>query len=119
MNVAVLGASVKPERYSNQAVSRLIAKDHTVFPVNPNLSEIYGTRVYPSLTQVPEPIDTVTVYLGPEKSSSLEKELLRVNPRRIIFNPGAENQELMVGLENSGIECIQGCTLALLSTGQF
>jgi len=119
MNAAVLGASAKPERYSNQAVVRLMAENHTVFPVNPKLSEIQGIKVYPSLMQVPESLDTVTVYLAPEKSSRLENELLEVKPRRVIFNPGAENPDLMAGLQESGIECIEACTLVLLSTGQF
>ena len=119
MNVAVLGASARPERYSNQAVARLTALKHTVFPVNPSLSEIHGIKVYYSLLQIPESLDTVTVYLAPEKSSPLESELLEVKPRRVIFNPGAENPSLMTVLQAAGIHCLEACTLILLATDQF
>ncbi|HRX06926.1 MAG TPA: CoA-binding protein, partial [Kiritimatiellia bacterium] len=59
MNVAILGASNKPERYSNQAVRLLAEKGHAVFPVHPALAEIDGHRVFKSLADIPEPVDTV------------------------------------------------------------
>ncbi len=119
MNVAVLGASAKPERYSHQAVVRLMAENHTVFPVNPSLSEIHGIAVYPNLMRIPVPVETVTVYLAAKRSTPLENEFLQLKPRRVIFNPGAENPELMAGLRESGVECVEACTLVLLSTDQF
>ena len=119
MNVAVLGASPKPERYSNQAVALLKEAGHAVFPVHPIAAEIHGLRVYRALADIPAPLDTVTVYLAPAQSAALVDGLRRARPRRIILNPGAENPALAAALEGDGCHVLEACTLVLLRTGQF
>lgn len=119
MNVAVLGASDNPERYSYLAVKLLAEKGHEVFPVNPSLKEIEGRRVYPALKELPKPVDTLSVYLSPAISSKLAPEILAARPRRIIFNPGAENPELAAEAAGHGIRTLEACTLVLLRTNQF
>jgi len=119
MNVAVLGASANPERYSHQAVARLQANGHAVFPVHPTVSEILGIPVRASLSDIPVPLDTVTVYLSPGKSAALVGDFLRSRPRRVILNPGAENPPLTASLREHGIEVVEACTLVLLASGQF
>lgn len=119
MNVAILGASNKPERYSHQAVVLLAEKGHAVFPVHPALAEIDGHPVYKRLADIPEPLDTVTMYVGPALSMGMADELLAAKPRRILFNPGTENPELEEKLAAAGIQILRACTLVLLRTGQF
>jgi uncharacterized protein len=119
MNVAVLGASAKPERYSHQAVARLNVHGHAVFPVHPTVAEVLGIRVFARLADIPVPLDTVTVYLSADTSSALASDLLATRPRRVIFNPGAENPALATSLRQHGIETLDACTLVLLASGQF
>lgn len=119
MNVAVLGASNKPERYSYQAVKLLAEKGHVVFPVHPAISEIDGIPVFKRLADIPVPIHTITVYLAPERSTALADEILSARSRRVIFNPGAENPDLVQRLHQSGAETTNACTLVLLKTNQF
>jgi predicted CoA-binding protein len=119
MNVAVLGASNKPERYSFKAVRMLREKGHTPFPVHPALKEVDGVPVWPSLRAITEPVDTITVYLSPRNQQPIADELLNSGARRVIFNPGAENPELADQLRQRGKEVVQACTLVLLTTGQF
>lgn len=119
MNVAVLGASNKPERYSNQAVRLLAENGHAVFPINPAIPEIDGTQVFKRLADVQARIDTVTVYLSPERSAALAEEIISARPRRVIFNPGAENPDLARRLAESGVETLNACTLVMLKTRQF
>ncbi|HOO21793.1 MAG TPA: CoA-binding protein [Kiritimatiellia bacterium] len=119
MNVAILGASNKPERYSNQAVRLLAEKGHAVFPVHPALAEIDGHRVFKSLADIPEPVDTVTMYVSPAHSTGMAGAILASNPRRVLFNPGTENPELEEKLAAAGIETVRACTLVMLRTGQF
>ena len=52
MNVAVIGASDNPERYSYKAVKLLQEKGHTVFPVHPKLQQMEGLKVYPGIKNV-------------------------------------------------------------------
>ena len=119
MNVAVLGASAKPERTSFQAVKLLREKGHAVYPVHPSLREIEGLAVYPSLDQVPVRIDTVTLYLSARNQAGVAEALLASAPRRVIFNPGTENRDLETRLQEAGVETLQACTLVLLKTGAF
>lgn len=119
MNVAILGASNKPERYSHQAVVLLAQKGHAVYPVHPALAEIDGHRVFKRLADIPAPLHTVTMYVSPALSTGLAGELIAANPVRVIFNPGTENPELEEKLSAAGIEVVRACTLVLLRTGRF
>ena len=118
-NVAVLGASPKPERYSNKAIRMLLEAGHTVIPVHPALETVEGLRTANGLECIKMDIDTLTVYVSPRVSSNLTDKILNLNPERVIFNPGAENTELEQQLESKGIKCEEACTLVLLKTGQF
>ncbi len=119
MNVAVLGASDNPEKYSYRAVKLLKEKGHTVFPIHDQIKEIEGIKVYPSIKDVPYEIDTISLYVSKEISSKIGDEILKKKPGRIIFNPGAENPELEAKAESQQIETLNACTLVMLKTGQF
>jgi uncharacterized protein len=119
VNVAVLGASPKPQRYSFKAIEMLKAHGHAVFPVRPGLASILDLKVSPRLTDVATPLHTVTVYIEAQKSSRLQTDILKARPARVIFNPGAENPDLAAELRRAGIRTLDACTLVLLTTGQF
>ena len=119
MNVAVLGASNKPERYSYKAVRMLREHGHTPLPIHPALAEGDGLPVFPSLGMVSTPIDTITVYLSPRNQQPIVNDLLSSNARRVIFNPGSENPGLADQLHQAGKQVVHACTLVLLATGQF
>jgi predicted CoA-binding protein len=119
MNVAVVGASDKPERYSYRALKMLKEKGHVPLPVHPTLKIIDGVPVFAALTGVPGPVDVVTLYVSRAKQAEIADEIVQCRPRRVIFNPGAENPELANRLRAEGIESLDACTLVLLKTGQF
>ncbi|MHB0912047.1 MAG: CoA-binding protein [Armatimonadota bacterium] len=119
MNVAILGATDDPNRYAHTALAVLAERGHNPIPVNPNKAVVDGHKCYPSLAEVPVPIDTVTVYVGPQVSSRLVGDILAAKPRRAIFNPGAENPEAEQACRDAGIEVVRGCTLVMLSSGRF
>lgn len=117
-NVTILGASAK-NRYSYLALRSLLDKGHKVFPVNSSLTEIDDLKVYPSLSALPEKADTITVYLAPYRFDSLVQEIISAGPKRVIFNPGAENPSLMKRLDESGITVVPACTRVMLSLRNF
>lgn len=117
--VVVLGASPKEERYSNQAVQMLLDYKHHVIPVHLREKSILGCPCVSSLSEISEPVDTLTVYLGEKNSAKLLKQILALNPRRVILNPGAESTMLQEEAENANIEVVLGCTLVMLRTEQF
>ncbi len=118
-NVAVVGASPKIERYSNRCMRTLEERGHNPIPVAPARTEILGRKVYHTLAEVPGKIDTVTMYMRPYRQAEVLDDAVRIKPRRIIFNPGAENAAEYDRLRAAGIEVIEGCTLIMLTTDQF
>lgn len=117
--VAVLGASPKPARYSNQALRLLKDYGYRVVPVHPKFEQIEGLPVVASLGAIEDEVQTLSLYVGPERTALIEQEILDLGARRVIFNPGTESPELERRLEQRGIEVIRGCTLVMLRTGQF
>jgi predicted CoA-binding protein len=117
--VVVLGASHKPERYSNQAVRLLREHGHEVIPVHPRLDAVEGLPVTHRLADIEGGVDTLTLYVGPERAAPLAGDIVRSRPGRVIFNPGTENPELEARLDAAGIAFEHACTLVLLRTGQF
>jgi predicted CoA-binding protein len=117
--VVVLGASPKSDRYAYRALEMLKKHGHRAIPVNPAFDNILGEKCYPTISAVPKPIDTVTLYLREARSTPLIEEILATSPRRIIMNPGAENAALAVEAEKVGIEVVEDCTLVMLRAGQF
>ncbi len=117
--VAVLGASVKAERYSNKAIKLLQSKGHRVIPIHPAIPEIEGETAVPRLSAVTEAVDTLTLYVGPDRSTQLLDEIVDLKPGRVILNPGTESDLLEARLEEAGIPFERACTLVLLRTGQF
>lgn len=118
MKTLVIGASSKPERYSNMAIRALRENNHEVIGLAKRKGIVSDV---PIQTEFPanENIHTVTMYLGSEHQSEYYKSILELKPERVIFNPGTENFELEELLELNGIETIEGCTLVMLNTGQF
>lgn len=118
-NIVILGASTKPERYSNKAQVMLVEHGYEVFPVSRRVEEINGVMSVSSLSEVDVEVDTVTVYLRPEILTTVMDELIKLSPRRVIFNPGTESGALASQLVKADIEVTEACTLVLLSTDQF
>jgi len=78
--------------------------------------EIYGAT---TLADIDRPVDTLTMYVGPDRQSSMLDTIVALQPQRIIFNPGSENPAIYPRLRQAGIKVEEACTLVLLSTRQF
>lgn len=117
--VIVLGASNKPERYSYKAIHLLKEHGHKVYPVHPSIPEVLGIKCYPFLPLDQVPFDTLTLYVNKDISNTLIDDIIRLAPRRVIFNPGSENPLLEESLKGANISYEHACTLVLLHTGQY
>jgi predicted CoA-binding protein len=119
INVAVLGASAKPDRYSNQAVKLLSKNGYKVIPVHPSGVSVNGITTIKHLSEINVPIHTLCIYVNSSLSSSLKNEILKLSPKRIIFNPGTENGELEKICKDNNMLVEKACTLVLLKTNSF
>ena len=114
----ILGASTNPSRYSYQAANRISRAGHPIVLVGVKNGKVADVEIQNSVEGVND-IDTVTLYLGEKNQIAYEDFTLNLSPKRVIFNPGAENPELMQKLLKKGVEAFEACTLVMLSTGQF
>ena len=117
--VVLLGASDKPDRYAYMAFKLLQENGHNVILVSPRIDEVEGTRCFNDLSMIEVKIDTLTLYVNKMISSREQEKILALKPSRVIFNPGTENEELKEEFLLRDIECVEGCTLVMLRTGQF
>jgi predicted CoA-binding protein len=114
----VLGASENPTRYSNMAVRSLLRHNKEVVAVGLKEGEIEGVKILSGKPAI-ENVDTVTMYVGPQNQKDFYDYVLSLKPKRIIFNPGAENEELEKLAAKNGIEVVEACTLVMLSIGNY
>lgn len=114
----VLGASLKPERYANIAIHRLVQAGHPVKAIGLKKGNVAGVDIDTDLKAY-EGIHTVTLYLNSKRQEAYYDYILSLNPERVVFNPGTENAEFYQILEKNNIENEVACTLVLLSTDQY
>src|SRR3954465_1668137 len=115
---AVIGASPNPDRYAYKATRSLKNHGHKVYPVGIAKGEIDGEKILLDKPML-EDVDTVTLYVGPKNQVHWKDYVLGLHPKRIIFNPGTENPEFEQMAAEKGIECVHGCTLVMLSIGDY
>ncbi|MFD2573176.1 CoA-binding protein [Spirosoma soli] len=114
----IVGATENGQRYANRAAHSLLRYGHDIELVGLREGQIAG---HPIRTGQPDlqDIDTVTMYVGARNQSGLYNYIKQLKPRRVIFNPGAENPEFAKQLRETGIEPIDACTLVMLSVGTY
>ncbi|HVU99230.1 MAG TPA: CoA-binding protein [Puia sp.] len=114
----ILGASDNPGRYSYLAMNRLRGNGHPVVAIGRKPVAVGDVTIETEKKDFPG-VDTVTLYLNPRGQKEYYDYILSLRPKRIIFNPGAENEEFARLAQANGIQPIEACTLVLLSTGQY
>jgi predicted CoA-binding protein len=114
----VIGASQNPARYSYKAIHKLRYYGHPVVAIGLKSGLVDDVTIVTGTPALSD-IDTITLYLNSERQNAIEDYILSLNAKRIIFNPGAENQSLKSKAEKKGIECVEACTLVMLTIGAF
>lgn len=114
----VIGASEKPQRYSNMAIKELRANDYETLAVGRREGKVLDVVIETGMPHI-EDLDTITLYLNPKNQKEYYDYILSLNPRRVIFNPGTENTELQQKLGKANIIYEEACTLVLLNTKQY
>ncbi|HUB59921.1 MAG TPA: CoA-binding protein [Puia sp.] len=114
----VLGASPNPRRYSYMALRKLRNAGHPVSAIGRKPATVGDVGIVTDRPAVTD-VDTVTLYLNAANQKEYYDYILSLHPKRIIFNPGAENPELEAMASAHGIEPVEACTLVMLDTGQY
>ena len=116
----VLGASNNPERYSYLAVQLMQSRGIDFIPLGIRRGktgdkEILDIRNKPVIDNV----DTITIYMNPVRQKEYYDYILSLKPRRIIFNPGTENGELIRLAQEANILIVEHCSIVMLQSGIF
>lgn len=114
----VFGASLKPDRYSNLAINRLVSKGVPTQAFGLKQGQVAGISIKTDPTDFKD-IHTITLYLGAANQPQYYDAIIALHPKRVIFNPGTENPEFYKILKTKGIAVEEACTLVLLATGQY
>ena len=114
----VLGASENPSRYSFLALQRLQSHQHPVLAIGKRKGVVGSVQIETEKKDWKD-VDTVTLYLNPMHQKQYYDYIMSLKPKRIIFNPGAENEELIQMAIQNGIKPLEACTLVMLATGQY
>jgi uncharacterized protein len=115
----VLGATDNPDRFAYRAAHSLLRHGHDIALVGIKKGEIAGRSIINDKETPVGEVDTVTLYVGPRNQPEWYDYILKLRPKRIIFNPGTENPELEKMARNKGIETLEACTLVMLSVGAY
>lgn len=114
----MLGATTKPDRYAFKAINMLTEKGHSVLAIGQNAGEVAGVKIQTKAVPLKN-IDTVTLYLNPQRQRDYYNYIVEAQPKRVIFNPGTENPEFYQLLQLNNIKVEVACTLVLLTTNQY
>ena len=120
MKTVIIGATPNPSRYAFMAAQSLKTYKHDFVPIGIKKGDVQGQPIQ-QITDKPEikDVDTITMYIGPQRQPPWYDYLLSLKPRRIIFNPGSENPEFARLAGSKGVEVIEACTLVMLRTSQY
>jgi predicted CoA-binding protein len=114
----VLGASNKPGRFSYLAIKSLVNHNVDVFAIGARTGNVDGVEIITQKTDI-DNIHTVTLYLNSKNQASYIDYIVGLKPKRIIFNPGTENPELLSNARENNIEIVFDCTLVMLKNGSY
>jgi predicted CoA-binding protein len=117
-NTLIIGATPNPSRYAYRAAHMLKSKGHSIINIGIKTGDVAGVAIERA-EKIHDDVHTVTLYIGPALQDGYFDYIVETNPKRVIFNPGTENEKLEEVLKANGIEAVEACTLVLLSTGQY
>ncbi len=116
----IVGATTNRGRYAYLAAEMLTEYGNEIVPVGIKKGEVFGKEILDirSKPYVAD-IDTLTLYIGPDHQPEWYDYLLNLRPKRIIFNPGTENEEFQRKATQQGVEVLEACTLVMLRSNQY
>jgi uncharacterized protein len=116
----IIGATTNQGRYAYLAARMLTEYKHEIVPVGIKDGAVFGKEILDIFKKPPiENVHTVTMYIGPQRQPEHIDYILGLKPKRIIFNPGTENEEFIRRAEEKGIEALEACTLVMLRSYQY
>ncbi len=104
--IASVGVSSNPEKDSYKVVAYLQEQGYRIIPVNPTAIEIFGEKVYPSLSAIPDQVDVVQVFRKPEDVPPVVEEAIQIGAKVVWMQEGITNQEAAQKAQAAGLQVV-------------
>jgi predicted CoA-binding protein len=111
--IAVVGVSPKPWRDSGTIANHLQARGYRIFPVNPNYDEVNGSRCYPNLHSIPEPVDLVNIFRRSEEVMPVVEEAIAIGAKTIWMQLEVINEDAAKKAEEAGLDVVMDYCIAV------
>jgi len=110
---AVVGATDDTKKYGHQIFKNLKSRGYEVYPVNPRLKKLEGTRCYPSLADIPVNVDVVDFVVPPEVTEAILKECKRLRLSRVWLQPGSESEAAIAFCHENNLKVVHSVCVML------
>jgi predicted CoA-binding protein len=117
--VAVIGASSDRNKFGNRALRAFERRGFTVLAINPNEHEVEGHPTYPSVLDVPGPIDMATVYVPAHAGIKVLEQLAEKGVPEVWLNPGADDEAVVARARELGLNTIQACSIIAIGESPY
>lgn len=104
--IAIVGASSNPDKASYGIMQKLLSVGYHVIPVNPKETEIVGQRSYPSLIDVPEPIDIVDVFRRAEDAPAIADDAVTKGAKALWLQTGISSEDAAARAKAGGLMAV-------------
>ena len=104
--IAIVGASSNPDRSSYGIMQKLQRVGYRVIPVNPRETEILGERSYPSLADIPQPVDIVDVFRRAEDTPPIADEAVTIGAKALWLQTGIANEDAAARATAGGLSVV-------------
>ncbi|WP_042315373.1 CoA-binding protein [Desulfofarcimen acetoxidans] len=104
--IAIVGLSNKPERDSYMVAAYLKKQGYKIFPVNPGIKEVLGEKAYPSLSDIPEPVDIVNIFRRSSDVPPIIAEAIRLKEKSVWLQLGIVNEEAAQAARAAGLTVV-------------
>jgi len=104
--IAVVGCSPDPGRASHQVASYLMDAGYRVIPVNPSCGEILGEKCFPSLKDIPEPVEVVDVFRRSEHALDIVRQAVAIKAKGVWMQDGVGSPEVAELARANGLKVV-------------
>lgn len=116
---AVAGASSNRHKYGNKVLRCYLQNNRRAIPINPNEGEVEGLISYPSLKDLPEPVESVSIITPPAVTEEIVEDAIKTGAKHLWMQPGAESRKAIERAEAAGLNVIHGGACVLVVLGYF
>lgn len=105
--IAVVGASTDPDKAAWRIPEQLLAAGFEVVPVHPSAEEVHGRKAYPTLADVPVPIDVVDVFRPSAEAAEVTRQAVEAGAAAVWLQLGITSDEARSVAEEAGIPFVE------------